>query len=99
MIDVNLSRTTTGRLLLVLLFVNLLWSVPRVVHAQTWNDLNVGPDLFRLLINDDNDLVTLNLLADVSNLIFNPTSDYMAYLIVKLPTNSDQHDALSFRNP
>lgn len=102
MIDVN-STTTTGRLLLVLLVVNLLWSTTRVVRAQTWNDLNVGPDLYRLLINDDNDLVTLNLLADVSNLLFNPTSDYIAFdpqsmpilqyiVIIRLPSLSGIRD-------
>lgn len=48
---------------------------PHLLNGQTLADLNILPHLLRGIIDDDRDLLTLNLLADASDRVFNPTSD------------------------
>lgn len=47
---------------------------PTTINGQNLQDLNFMPELLRGFVTDDNDLVTLNLLAAASNRAFRPTS-------------------------
>lgn len=62
-------------LVLFVVVILLLLPLKAVVKGQRLADLNFGPHLLRSILNDDNDLLTMNLMADVSNLLFNPTSE------------------------
>lgn len=44
-----------------------------VCNGQRLADLNIIPDIIRGIVDDERNLVTLDLLADISNLMFSPT--------------------------
>lgn len=67
--------------ILLLLILPICVHIGMVTGQVLLSHLNIAPNVLRELITDDNQLLSLNLLADFSDRSFNPTSKCQLRLV------------------